>query len=271
MGLRHPVENCWLLGFIENSAFNLRIPALLPSCKSCGTTSHCNPLQHATIHHLKHTHCNARTATHCNTLQHTATHCNTLQHATIHHLKHAHWNARTATHCNTLQHTVTHCNTLQHTATHCNTLQYTTCNIHTATHGLQHTATHCILSGFIWNSALNLRLHTLQHTATHCKTLQDATINYLQNTHNNARTAPHCNTLHPVGFHLKLCSQPQITHSTSYLEVESKTDSTKNATPPNPKTQIPWYKYKLIQHFNLSLCSEIPRNLSSSIWWILSV
>jgi len=125
MGLGQIVENCLLLGFIENFAFNLRIPALLPSCKSCGTTSHCNTLQHATIHYLQHTHCNARTATHCNTLQHTATNCNTLQ-----------------------------------------------------------------------------------HTATHCNTLQHATMHYLQHTHCNARTATHCNTLHPVGFHLKFCSQP---------------------------------------------------------------
>jgi len=38
--------------------------------------------------------------------------------------------------------------------------------------------------------------------------------------------------------------------------------------PPNRETQSPRYKFKLIQHLNLNLYSEIPRNLSFSIWQI---
>ena len=64
----------------------------------------------------------------------TATHCNTLQHTTIHlHLSSGAKNIfmggkcgqPNCLHCNTLHRTATHCNTLQYTATHCNTLQHT--------------------------------------------------------------------------------------------------------------------------------------------------
>ena len=71
----------------------------------------------------------AYAATHCNALQHT-----TLHHTVTHSMCHAfnRWAilgvigsaekaSHTANNCNTLQHTATHCNTLQHTATHCNT------------------------------------------------------------------------------------------------------------------------------------------------------
>ena len=49
------------------------------------------------------------------------------------------------------------------------------------------------------------------------------------------------------------------------------TEIAPHPTPPNPETQMPWYKLKLNQNLNLNLYLEIPRNLSFSIWWILGV
>jgi len=91
---------------------------------------------------LKHT------ATHCNTLQHITVHGTTLHHKCTNTLKHTRaqrwWGCRRQS--NTLQHIATHCNTLQHTATHCTALVGMQAAVkHTATHcdTLQHTATHC--------------------------------------------------------------------------------------------------------------------------------
>jgi len=41
--------------------------------------------------------------------------------------------------------------------------------------------------------------------------------------------------------------------------------------PPNPETQISWYKFRLFLFLHFILYCEIPRNLSFSIWWILGV
>jgi len=55
-------------------------------------------------------------------------------------------------------------------------------------------------------------------------------------------------------------------------DAHNTTDSTENATPTKStesRSQIPRYKFKLNQDFNLNLYHEIPRNLSLLIWLIL--
>jgi len=38
--------------------------------------------------------------------------------------------------------------------------------------------------------------------------------------------------------------------------------------PPNRSTQIPQYRFNRVQNLNLNLYHQIPRNRSSSVWWI---
>jgi len=133
----------------------LRCPRVIHS-------THCNALQHTTIHRNRPQHSISpsllcSTFTHCDTLQHTVTHRNTPQHAIspsslcfTFTQTHCNTTQHTATHRNmplchitvlyfhALQHNATHCNTLQHTATHCNIMQHTT----TKRNALQHFATH---------------------------------------------------------------------------------------------------------------------------------